>query len=233
MASTPSTVIEYPESDGKPIGETDLHRDAMVRHIELLKQHYQGQEVYVSGDLLVYYEEGNPKKFIVPDAFIVKGLKQFPRRTFQLWNEKIAPQLVIETTSRKTRQRDQNVKPSIYAQIGVHEYFIFDPTSDYLNPPLQGYRLVDGAYVRIATDAQGALPSQELGLQLMLVDGELEFIDPDSGQRLLTAEEGRLQELEARQREVDRRIREAEARKKAEDEVVLLKEQIRKLQGGQ
>ncbi len=45
------TAIEYPESDGKPMGETDLHRDAMVRHIELLKQYFEGQQVYVSGDL--------------------------------------------------------------------------------------------------------------------------------------------------------------------------------------
>jgi hypothetical protein len=46
--------VYYPESDGKPMGETDLHRKAMVDHIEVLEDFYQGQQVYVSGDLLVY-----------------------------------------------------------------------------------------------------------------------------------------------------------------------------------
>ncbi len=31
---TSYTDIEYPESDGKPMGETDLHRDWMVRILE-------------------------------------------------------------------------------------------------------------------------------------------------------------------------------------------------------
>ncbi len=55
-----ATVVHYPESDGKPMGETDLHRDEMVRQIELLRHYYRGRKVYVSGDLLVYYEQGNP-----------------------------------------------------------------------------------------------------------------------------------------------------------------------------
>jgi len=64
--------IEYPESDGNPMGETDLHRNWMVRIIELFEYRYAGQQVYVSGNLLGYYEEGLPNKFVVPDAFIVK-----------------------------------------------------------------------------------------------------------------------------------------------------------------
>ena len=54
----PFTQAHYPESDGKPLGETDEHRDAMVRHIQILQEYYRDQRVYVSGDLLVYYAEG-------------------------------------------------------------------------------------------------------------------------------------------------------------------------------
>ena len=32
------TAVYYPESDGKPMGETDRHRNAIVRHIELLQR---------------------------------------------------------------------------------------------------------------------------------------------------------------------------------------------------
>jgi hypothetical protein len=46
--------VEYPKSDGPPMGETDDHRDAMIRIIELLKRHFRNQMVDVGGDLLVY-----------------------------------------------------------------------------------------------------------------------------------------------------------------------------------
>ena len=43
MASVlPISAVYYPESDGKPMGETDEHRDAMVRHIEVLRDYYRG-----------------------------------------------------------------------------------------------------------------------------------------------------------------------------------------------
>ena len=222
MTHATFTVVVYPESDGKPMGETDLHRDAMFRHIELLKRFYAGQKVYVSGDLLVYYQQGNNKKFIVPDAFIAKGKKQERRRVYKLWVEQVVPQLVIETTSKKTKKKDLNVKPKIYAQIGVKEYFMYDPTCDYLDPPLQGHRLVNGAYQPIPIESTGGLMSHELGLKLVILDDELEFIVPDSGKKLLTAEEARREESEARKRE-------AEARKAAEAENALLREELNRL----
>ena len=73
----------YPESDGKPIGETDRHVAMIWRHCELLMLYFAGQDVYVSRNLLLYYEQGNPKKFVVPDTFVVKGTKPFERRTFK------------------------------------------------------------------------------------------------------------------------------------------------------
>lgn len=188
-AASFTTAIDYPETDGKPMGETDLHRDAMFRQIELLKRFFTGQKVYVSGDLLVYYEPGNNKKFIVPDVFFTKELKQVQRRIYRTWIERLPPNFVIETTSKKTKKKDLTVKPAIYAKIGVQEYFLFDPTEDYLEPPLQGNRLVDGAYERIPLQSDGCLMSEQLGLKLQFNDGELEFIDPDTNQRLLTAEE--------------------------------------------
>jgi hypothetical protein len=79
-AAIPFTEVHDPESDGKPMGETDDHRDQMVRHIELLRHFYGGQQVYVSGALLVYYEQGNPRKFVVPDAFVVTRQREAEAR---------------------------------------------------------------------------------------------------------------------------------------------------------
>ncbi len=75
IAITTKTV-RYPESDGRPMGESDLHRDEMVREINALQLHFAGQKVYVSGNILVYYVEGNPKKCFCPDVLVVKGLQQ-------------------------------------------------------------------------------------------------------------------------------------------------------------
>ena len=181
--------IEYPESDGKPMGESDLHRDWMFRIIELMRQRYRGQQVYVSGDLLVYFEEGNPKKFVVPDAFVVKNSDPGRRRVYKLWEERRAPDVVFETTSRKTKKNDQVDKPQLYQRLGIKEYFLYDPTSDYLKPALQGYRLESDGYTRLEADATGALESRELGVLLRLEDGELVMRDAKSGERLQTQAE--------------------------------------------
>ena len=218
------TSVYYPESDGKPMGETDVHRDEMIRQLELLRRFYAGQDVYVSGNLLVYYEQGNPKKFVVPDVFVVKDTDPRKRRIFKLWVERRIPNVIIETTSRKTKKQDSLVKPELYRQLGIPEYFLFDPTEDYLHPPLQGNRLAGDQYERIAADARGTLFSRELGLRLQAEGGQLMFYRLDTGERLLTAEEARRIEAEAR------RI-EAEARRNAEAEVARLREELRRLTG--
>jgi Uma2 family endonuclease len=228
--------VYYPESDGKPMGETDDHREAMVRHIELLQDYYRGQNVYVSGDLLVYYVQGNPRKFIVPDAFVVKGIPPGKRRTYKIWVEGKAPDMVIETTSRKTRKKDMQEKPDLYEQLGVKEYFLFDPHQEYLVPQLQGYRLTPAGYRRIEAGTGGELISVELGLRLSLADGQLQFHRLDTGERLLTRAEraeweraARQREAEARQHEAEARQREMEARLAAEAEVVRLRAELARL----
>jgi Uma2 family endonuclease len=236
------STVNYPESDGKPMGETDLHRDAMVRNIELLKYHYRGQRVYVSGDLLVYYEEGNPKKYVVPDASVVKGIDPGPRRIYRIWIEGKAPDVVIETTSRKTKRVDTQTKPQLYARLGIREYFMLDLEGDYLDPRLQGYRMQGGQYAPIDVDDEGFLFSRELELRLKIEQGELQFYRRDTGERLLTAQEQRdhiaraleseaaahQYEVAARQAEVAaRQVAEAAARR-AEADVERLREELRK-----
>ncbi len=91
--------IEYPETDGQPMGETDLHIDWMIRLRDMLKQRYRGQQVYVASNLLLYFEAGNPRRFVVPDLFVVKQSDPGFRRTYKLWEEGRAPHAVIEVTS--------------------------------------------------------------------------------------------------------------------------------------
>ena len=214
--------VNYPESDGKPMGETDDHRDEMVRHIELLEDYYRGQKVYVSGDLLVYYVQGDPRRYVVPDAFVAKGSPPGSRRIYKVWVEGKAPDVVIETTSRKTRHKDTRVEPALYARLGVKEYFLFDPHGEYLDPPLQGHRLVDGDFQPIQPAADGAMESRELGLRLIIAGGHLDFVRLDTGERLLT-------QRERAQREAEARRREAEARQAAEAELARVRDELARL----
>jgi Uma2 family endonuclease len=207
--------IEYPESDGRPMGETDLHREWMFRIIDLLKYRYRGQRVYVTGDLLLYYEEGKPSHFVVPDAMVVKDCDPGRRRIFKVWEEQRLPCAVFETTSRKTKRKDTIHKPQLCQRLAIPEYFLYDPTADYLRPPLRGHRLTATGYVQIEPDASGRLLCSELGLWLRLEGGDLVMYDCESGQRLLTEAEdkGAAYEAERAAREAERAIAEAEIRR--------------------
>ena len=81
------TVI-YPESDGKPMAETECHQDIMIDFIQMLKHYFRNvNDVHVSGNLLMYYEEGNPRKSVSPDAFVAFGVSKKKRRTYKIWEE--------------------------------------------------------------------------------------------------------------------------------------------------
>ena len=207
--------VHYPESDGKPMGETDLHRDLMTDLIFALKWFLRSTQAYVAGNLFIYYEEGNPRAAVAPDVFVVLGVEQRRRRIFQTWREGgRAPDVVIEITSKKTRKDDRERKPAIYAALGVREYFIFDPHGEYLEPPLQGYRLVQGAYERMTSDP---LRSAVLNLELRQEDGMLRLYDPQTGERLPTSDE----EAQARRAAEAARLAAEAARLAAERQLMI------------
>lgn len=189
---TTDRTIEYPTGDGKPMAETDIHRDDMIDLIQTLKDYFAREVMtYVSGNLLMFYEEGNPRKHISPDVFVVHGVTNQNRDNYLVWKERKGPDLVIEITSKSTKREDRNKKRAVYRDIlKVPEYFQFDPTEDYLKPPLQGFRLIGGDYVPIEPVA-GRLPSQILGLHLERDGKELRLYDPATGSRLLKRDEQR------------------------------------------
>lgn len=177
----------YPTSDGKPMAETDHHRDLMFDLIKTLQAHYADQAmVYVSGNLLVYYVPGDKRRHLSPDVFVVKGVPKRERINYLIWEEGQAPDFVIELTSSSTRREDQSKKFRLYEQVWrVPEYFLFDPFGDYLNPALQGYRLRGGNYAAIRP-IMGRLPSKSTGLHLEQQGPALRLFDPVTRQLLPT-----------------------------------------------
>jgi Uma2 family endonuclease len=191
-------VIEYPTSDGKPMAETDWHRDLMLELIETLKKYFGDRPmVYVSGNLLIFYIPGDRRRHVSPDVFVVIGVRMKKRPNYKVWEEGKGPTVVIEITSKTTKKEDLEIKFHLYQDVlKVQEYFLFDPFGDYLNPSMQGYRLVRGKYRPI--DLQdGRLPSKVLGLHLERNGDILRLYDPAADKWLPTPNERLLEVHEA------------------------------------
>ena len=228
----PPPAVHYPDSDGQPLAESDFQRKPlMYAYMALAGRYRDRDDVYVSAVLFVYYEEGNPRAVVAPDVFVVLGAPGHDRRTYKLWEEPKAPDFVLEITSHSTRAEDEGMKRRVYAGIGVREYWRFDPTGDWLDPPLKGERLAAGrryARLPLAASPDGSLTgrSEVLGLDLAVVDGRLRLRDPATGRDLPASEE-----LEEHNADLLRRAeRDTRARRAAEDRIAELEARLRALE---
>jgi len=207
--------IEYPSSDGEPMAETPIHRDVMTDLIAMLNAYFADEpKVYVSGNMMMYYVEGNADKSVSPDVFVTRDIPKLPEReTYKLWVEGKGPDVMIEVTSKSTARIDQRWKFALYRDVlKVREYFMFDPREKTLaGVSLCGYRLIDGQYELIPKSGD-RLVSEVLGLHLEVVGGELRFYNPERGVYLPTPQEIR----EALEREsAARAAAEAQAQREA------------------
>ena len=221
--------IHYPESDGRPMGETEIHAQVLEDlRFALVRRYAEVPDVYVWGNLFLYYREGDPKACVCPDVFLVRGVGKRTdnrRRTYKLWEEGgRVPSLVIELTSESTRDEDVE-KKKLYERLGVEEYFLFDPFGEYARPRLQGFRLEGGRYQPLPQRVDGALESRTTGLILKPEGNRLRLVDKETGEALLTAAETD----EARLAEAEARMAEAEARRAAEERVRILEEELKRL----
>ena len=207
---SPAT-IEYPDSDGRPMAESEAQRAAIMYAIGALDVWFEPRaDVYVSGDLLLYYEEGNPKASVAPDVFVVFGAAKHLRRTYKLWEEPKVPDFVLEVASASTWEEDEGRKGRLYERLGVREYWQYDATGEHLPVRLKGRRLVGGRYrphpAIESLNGTLILRSETLGLELRAKGEELYFLDPVTGHRLL----GHREEAMAR-RTAEARVAELEA----------------------
>jgi len=176
--------IIYPESDGKPMGETDTHVTEILDLLAMLRHHFRDSDTYVGANMLCYYEQGDPAACYCPDVFVVFETFKTSRRIWKIWEEGKPQDVIFEVTSKKSRWEDQGTKKALYAGLGVGEYFLFDPLQEYLKPPLQGFRLHGESYAPIEPDADGALRSERLGLKLRL-DKDVVALQTTEGRHLL------------------------------------------------
>ena len=225
--------IDYPSADGNPMAENDAQRSAIMYGIGALTHRFRDRgDVYVSGDLLLYYEEGNPRASVAPDVFVVFGVENRQRRNYKVWEERRAPTFVLEVASPSTWRDDLGWKRDVYARLGVREYWQYDPAGEHLPARLQGEELTSSGYVRqpVATASDGTLMlrSRTLGLAVRAAPGrEMRFWDPATGSDLRSHDE----EAEARLAEAEARLAAERRAADAETRVAELETLLRKRSG--
>ena len=213
----------YPESDGKPMAETDLHIDEIYRMRQIFRAYFADRpDVYVSGNLMMYYEEGSPSKSVSPDLLISFRIGKKARRTYKVWEEGKPPDFVIEFSSKSTVRKDLVDKMELYAQLGIAEYFLCDVDRRYLPSPLMGFRLGDDGYVEILPLADGGIPSEVLGVNFHLLEDSFGIYDPKAEKWLQTP----AQAADERAERANERAEQAEA------EIAHLREELARLKAG-
>ena len=140
--------LEYPSSNGERLAENDLQYIALTDTVDALRTRLADRpDVYVAGNMLVYYREGDASSRVAPDVFVAFGANgNHPRMSWLVWEEGLPPTFVLEVGSPSTWRRDAGVKRDIYARMGVAEYWRFDAMGNLFSPGLIGEELVDGTY---------------------------------------------------------------------------------------
>ena len=231
MPYAPTDAVDiYPDTDGEPMAASDLHLEILIWLIQTLRAHFaQMPEVYVSGDILTYYVEGNPRAVCAPDVLVTFGIGQKLRRTYKVWEEGKVPDFVMVFSSKTTYQNDLTDKMELYAALGIPNYLLYDAEALYLPSPLMGFQLVKGVYVPIPPGVEGGVHSDVLGLDFHIRDRRLGVYDPVGGQWIQTPAEQ--QAARAKTAETHA-AQETITRQKAEEEVERLQEQLARLQAG-
>ncbi|KYF83975.1 hypothetical protein BE17_35115 [Sorangium cellulosum] len=216
---------ELPYDDGEPM-ESERHRAQMDLLIEVLQLFWSDRDdVYVSGNMAIYFSELQAKKndFRGPDVFVVLDTTRRERKSWVVWQEDgRTPDVVIELLSDSTAAVDRGDKMRIYAKLlHVPEYYLFDPFSG----TLEAYALdrASRSYVPVLPEANGDVPSASLGLRLGVRQGIYRGLQVDwlrwldaQGRVLPTGEEqARAAEEQARAAEEQARTASDEAKRLA------------------
>ncbi len=123
--------VVYPESDGKPRAENDIH----YRWIVTIKENLNAllSDAYVAADLFWYPVRGNPNIKQAPDVMVAFGRPKGDRGSYRQWEEAdVAPQVVFEILSPGNTHIEMVNKQRFYRRYGVEEYYEYDPKENVL-----------------------------------------------------------------------------------------------------
>ena len=247
-ATATAPEIVYPETDGMPLPDGETQAPVYRRVVGIITIHVRNiPGARVNGNTFIYYIEGRPRFSVSPDCYVVLNLSPEAEESidrnnvYLLWEVGKAPDFVMEIGSKSTANADMGRKRDLYAELGVREYWRYDPTGgEFYGEPLVGERLVDGEYELIALhyedDGRVSSHSEILNLDMWWDGDELRFWDPVSESWLLSHEEekerGDAAETRAYAAE-NRADTETLARLDAETRIAELEAELRRLRGGE
>jgi Uma2 family endonuclease len=248
------TDIDYSSLDFNP-DEPEPLPDAMIQNPVLLEvlsvlaarftENNRRPDVFLDSNTFICYNPNNLNVRVGPDCYLAFGVDARAireRKLYLPWEAGKPPDFVLEVASETTARHDLTGKRLIYAQMGVPEYWRFDPTGgEHYGQPLAGDELVEGVYraIDLITAPDGVLRgySPVLGLYLGWEEGGLSLQDPETGlnlSNLYQTEEARRAaeaalraEQEARGRAEAALRAEQEAREAAETRIRLLEQELR------
>ena len=148
VRTLPDIFYEEPE----PVEDGMQQEPPIDRIGHLLRQRYADQpDVFISGGVFVSYDVTNGNRRVKPDLFIAFDVDNAGIRynlpNFWIWEIGKAPDFVMEVASPSTAANDLGWKRDLYQQLGIQEYWRFDPTGGELyGQPIAGERLVEGRY---------------------------------------------------------------------------------------
>ncbi len=241
----------YPVDDDEPMTSSYPHFEALLYAVAATRHHLRDVDCLVAGDFAIYYDpvppgSHGPGPSVVPDLLVAFDVTLDRDTSYCLWEVGKMPELVMEMTSKSTQAMDQDHKPELYAQLGVQEYWQYDPHGGYLNSRLQGWQLVGSTYQPIPGQQRPDLgaelfPSAVLDTSWghLLDSGDLRLWNPEEQTWYRSPDESQLHSLQEHQArlaeaqranaeaqranaEAQRADAEAQARRTAEAEVARL-----------
>lgn len=202
-SSTEDREIIYPEQREDDVGETSIHINLMTSFFSILRLFFKDQrDVFLSGNMNLYYEKSSPNKWYAPDLLIAFGVPNHERVNYQVWKEQVFPQVMIEVASERTWKTDISEKLEFYGVQGTEEYYILDPEFAYLPAPMMAFHR-EGERLLSTTMTDDKVFSPRLGLEIVRVENGFRLCNPKTNEFLLTLEESQA-EIERLKAEIER-----------------------------
>ncbi len=224
--------------------EDMLQAEHVAELDQVLRSHFSSlsDAVVDSGGFLFYDEDDMSRHRVRPDLSVVFGVDAEAMRKrdgFVVHEVGKPPDFALEVASRTTRRRDTGIKRVLYAEIGIGEYWRFDPKGGlYYGYELAGETLSEGEYrpIDLTVEEDGMIwgYSPTLDLCLCVKDQRMLLYDRKTGSYLRNyAQEQAAHQETAAERDTAAAERDTErnARQAAEAEAARLREELRRLRG--
>ena len=119
----------------------NITEDAMEQNLELVEilglfrarftDFNERPDVFLDNETFICYDPRNLNVRVAPDIYLAFGVDAVairPRKIYLPWEVGKPPDFALEVASQSTASNDLDNKPSIYAAIGVPEFWRFDPS---------------------------------------------------------------------------------------------------------